>query len=112
MNYTATHHPTEEALVECALHPGDEELLAHIEQCTQCSDYVDDIRMVSEEITALDDEPVPERVNTKILAIARSKRPENYVLNFLQNWYKNPFLIGLVTIALIMLLYALVMLQL
>jgi hypothetical protein len=112
MSYTATHHPTEEALVECALHPADEELLAHIEQCTQCSEYVEDIRMVSKEITALDDEPVPERVNAKIMAIARSKRPENYVMTFLQNWYKNPFLIGLATIALIMLLYTMVMLHL
>ena len=112
MSYTATHHPTEESLVECALHPADAELLAHIEQCTQCSEYVEEIRMVSHEITALDDESVPERINVKILAIAHSKRPENYVLTFLQNWYKNPFLIGLVTIALILLLYVLVMVNL
>ena len=109
--YTSTHHPTEEALVECALHERDELLLAHIEQCTQCSDYVEEIRMVSRDIAAIDDEPIPERVNAKILAIARSKRPGNFLYTFVQTWYRNPFLIGLVTVGLVLLLYALFMLQ-
>lgn len=106
MNYTASQHPTEDVLVDCALHEGDAMLLAHIEQCTQCSEYIDDIRTVSNDISALDDEPIPERINAAILSIARKKRPDNYVLNFLQTWYKNPFLIGMVTIAIVLLLYA------
>ena len=112
MNYTASHHPTEDALVECALHECDEMLLTHIEQCTQCSEYVEDIRTVRRDIEALDDEPIPERVNAAILAIARKKRPENYVFTFLQSWYKNPFLIGIITVGVILLLYAVLMLHL
>jgi hypothetical protein len=112
MNTTASHHPTEEALVECALHEGDEMLLAHIEQCTQCSEYIEDIRLVTRDITALDDEPVPERINAAILSIARKRQPDNYVLNFLQTWYKNPFLIGMVTIGIVLLLYAVLVMHL
>lgn len=112
MNSTASYHPTEEALVECALHEGDKLLLAHIEQCTQCSEYIEDIRTVSRDIVSLDDEPIPERINTAILSIARKKRPENYMVNFLQSWYKNPFLIGIVTVGIILLLYAVLSLHL
>lgn len=101
-----TNHPTEEALVECALNVGDGKILAHIEQCSQCSDYIEEVRTVSRDIAAIDDEPVPERLASKILAIAHCKRPENFVMTFLQTWYNNPFLIGLATVGAILLLYA------
>lgn len=104
----SSQHPSEEVLVECALHEADAVLLAHIEQCAECSEFVEDIRMVGHDISSLDDEPIPERINAAILAIARKKRPENYVWNFIQSWYKNPFLVGIVTIAVILLLYVLV----
>jgi hypothetical protein len=112
MSLSTIHHPTEEALVDCALHESDEKLLAHIEECTQCSEFVEEIRMVTRDIAAIDDEPVPERVNAAILAISRSKRPGNFLFTFIQNWYRNPFLIGLATIGLILLLYAVLVLHL
>ena len=112
MNYRSSHHPTEEALVEYALHEADEALLTHIEQCTTCNEFVEEIRIVRNDIAAMEDEPVPERISSAILAIARRKRPENYVMNFLQSWYKNPFLIGIVTVGVILLLYALLTLHL
>ena len=112
MNSTMTNHPTDEALVECALDECDAKILAHIEQCSQCSDYIEAIRTVSRDIAAIEDEPVPERLAAKILAIAHSKRPDNYLMTFLQTWYKNPFLIGIATVGVILLLYALLSLQL
>jgi hypothetical protein len=112
MNNTLSHHPTEEALVDYALHDADEALLEHIEQCMECSEFVEDIRTVGNDIASLDDEPVPERLSAAILAITRKKRPENYVLNFLQSWYKNPFLIGIVTIGMVLLLYVVLLLHL
>ena len=112
MNYTLSEHPPEEALVECALHEADAALLAHIEQCSECSGFVDDIKSVSGDIASFDDEPVPERLSATILAIARKKRPENFLVTFLQSWHKNPFLIGIVTIAIILLLYAVLMMHL
>ena len=111
MSTTMTNHPTEDALVECALNEGDAMLLAHIEQCSRCSDYVEEIRTMSREIASLDDEPVPERLGASILAIARGKRPQNYVWTFLQTWYKRPFLIGIVTVGVILLLYVLLVLH-
>ena len=112
MNYTTSHHPTEETLVECALHEADALLLEHIEQCAECSEFVEDIKTVQRDIVSLEDEPVPERISAAILAISRKRRPENYVLNFLQTWYKNPFLIGVLTVAVILLLYVLLSLHL
>ncbi len=104
---TTTTHPTEEVLVECALDKGNEVQLEHIKQCPQCRDYVEEIRSVYKDISSIDEEPVPERLAAKILAISRSKRPQNFVWNFLQTWYKNPFLIGIVTVGAILLLYGL-----
>jgi len=108
MSYTATQHPTEEALCACALHECDEELLKHIEQCAACSEYVEEIRTISHDIASIEDEPVPERLNASIMAITRAKE-KSRVVTILQTWYKNPFLIGILTIAVILLLYALVM---
>ncbi|MBN1307899.1 MAG: hypothetical protein JXA18_08285 [Chitinispirillaceae bacterium] len=112
MNSTMNDHPTDEALIECALEESDGKLRVHIEQCPQCSDYIEEIRTVSRDIAAIEDEPVPERLATKILAIAHGKRPENYVMTFLQTWHKNPFLIGCATAGAILLLYALLSLHL
>ncbi len=111
MNHATFNHPSEEALVECALHECDEMLLAHIEECVQCREFVDEIRTLSNEIADIEDDPVPERLCAKILAISRSRRPQNYLLTFLQHWYKKPFLIGIVTIGAILLLYALMSLN-
>lgn len=67
---------------------------------------------MSRDIASLDDEAVPQRLSASILAIAASgKQPQNYVWTFLQTWYKRPFLIGIATIGVILLLYALLMLH-
>lgn len=111
MSYTTLHHPTEEALCACALHECDEELLKHIEQCTTCSEFVEDMRSISEEIASIKDEPLPERLDAAIMAIARHKE-KSRVVTILQTWYKNSFLIGMLTIGIVLLLYAVVMLLL
>jgi hypothetical protein len=108
MSYTTTHHPTEEALCDCALHECDEELLKHIEQCVQCSEYVEGIRSISHDIASIKDEPVPERLNAAIMAITRCKE-KSRIVTVVQTWYKNPFVIGILTIGLILLLYAVYM---
>lgn len=105
---TIDRHPAEDALIDYALHESDAEILSHIEECAQCGDFVTEIRMVTSDIADIDDEPVPQRVCDAILAISRGRRSENYLLTFLQNWYRNPFLIGLATIGLILLLYAVI----
>lgn len=111
MSYTTLHHPTEELLCECALYECDEELLKHIESCSECSEYVEDIRSISKDIAQIPDEPVPQRLDATILAIARHKE-KSRVVTILQTWYKKPFLVGMFTVGAILLLYAVVMLLL
>lgn len=105
MSYTSTCHPTEEALCECALHECNDELVKHLGECTQCNEFVEDVRTISHDIAALKDEPVPERLDAAILAITRCKE-KNRIVTALQTWYKHPFWIGIVTIGFILLLYA------
>lgn len=111
MSNPAITHPSEDTLVEYALHECDEMLLAHIGECVQCREFVEEILTLSNDIATIEDDPVPERLCEKILAISRSRRSRNYLLTFLQSWYKKPFLIGIATVGAILLLYALMLLN-
>jgi predicted anti-sigma-YlaC factor YlaD len=111
MTTTTSSHPTEEMLFEYALNEGDLALPDHLERCTECSDYIEEVRTVARDIAAMEPAPVPERLSTAILAISRSRRPQNFIQTFLQTWYKNPFIIGLATVGAVLLLYALFSLQ-
>ncbi len=105
-------HPAEDLLVECALCEGESTVLEHVEHCPRCSEFVGEVRAVTRDIAAIDDEPVPERVCARILAIAHNGKPDNFVQTFLQTWYRKPFIIGLATIALVLLLYTIFILNL
>lgn len=108
MRYSTTSHPSEDALVEYALDTYDEELLQHIEQCSSCSEFVEEITHISGDIKTIAEEEIPERTQARIIAIARCKR-KSHVEVAIQTWYKNPFLIGILTVAFILLLYAVAM---
>jgi hypothetical protein len=97
MSYTTICHPSEEILVDCALHETNDEVQNHLFECTECNSFVQDVQMMKEDIAGICDEEIPQYLENKVLAIAKLNRPENYLYTFLQNWYKNPFLIGIIT---------------
>ncbi|NLE00482.1 MAG: DUF3379 domain-containing protein [Fibrobacter sp.] len=105
MSYTATNHPSEEILVGCALDEIDAEVAKHISECDTCNEFVKDIRAIEKDIETIGEAEIPEYLNKKVLSITKMNRPGNYLQSFLQNWYKNPFFYGMLTILAVILSY-------
>lgn len=97
MNYTAINHPSEEILTDCALDVVDSEVEHHLSECQQCKEFIEDVRMISNDIASLGEQDVPQHLHEKILSICRNKMHKN-LLTFIQSWYKNPFFYGILTI--------------
>ncbi|NLL13093.1 MAG: DUF3379 domain-containing protein [Fibrobacter sp.] len=104
MNYTADCHPSEEILTGCALDNADDELLIHLEECSQCSEFVEDIRNICHEIADLEEQQIPQHLHDKIMAIVSQKKGSK-VINFIQNWYRNPFFYGIMTVLFVIIVY-------
>ena len=97
MNYSIDNHPSEEVLLENALHfDGEEEIRAHLNECEECSEFVDEMQMIGKDICDIKEEDIPFQLQSKILSITKKKQGKSVVV-YLQNWYKNPFLFGLIT---------------
>jgi predicted anti-sigma-YlaC factor YlaD len=97
MKYTATIHPSEEILAGCALDSVDEEIRDHLAECSQCSEFVEDMRTICQEIADLDEQQIPLYLHEKILAIA-NQRKNSKIVTVIQNWYRNPFFYGIMTV--------------
>ncbi len=96
MKYSAINHPTEDSLVSFALQlDGDEEVRKHLDDCQECLEYTDEIRMVGEDIEKIEEQEIPSDVQNRILSIARKKTGMENVSLLLRDWYKKPFLYGL-----------------
>lgn len=104
MKYSAFVHPTEDVLTKCALN-NDVELEEHLFVCKECRDFVDDVRTISSDIADLDKIEIPEYLHEKIMAITNKKRKKLFP-SFIQNWYKNTFFYGVLTILFVILIYA------
>jgi len=105
MNYTANCHPSEEILTGCALDDADDELRVHLAECSQCSEFVEDIRTICHEIADLEEQQIPQQLHEKIMAIANQQKGAK-VITFIQNWYKNPFFYGIMTVLFVIIMYA------
>ncbi|MFP4162749.1 MAG: hypothetical protein ACLFQB_03360 [Chitinispirillaceae bacterium] len=109
MGYTIKEHPTEEELIEFAL--GEqigEEIREHVQSCTCCSEYIEEMKNVKEAFQEIEDVEVTPSVTNKIFAATKKKTFQSRAMVFIQNWYKYPFLLGLLTIGAILLFYYLV----
>lgn len=105
MNYTDNCHPSEETLTSCALDNASDELRDHLAQCSQCSEFVEDVRTICQKIESFDELQIPQHLHEKILAITSQKKSAKVVI-FIQNWYKNPFFYGIMTAFFAIVVYA------
>jgi len=105
MSYTITNHPSEEVLTDCVLDKIDAEVEHHLEECSECKEFVDDLRTISNDIAALEDKEVPQHVFEKIMAISHQKK-RSKILTFVQSWYKNSFFYGILTVLFVIIMYA------
>lgn len=105
MSYSTSCHPSEEVLTGCALEKADTDVLHHLDQCAECSEFVEDVRTIKNEIAALGDEQIPMYLHEKIMAIVHQKK-HSMIITFIQNWYKNPFFYGILTALFSIIVYA------
>jgi hypothetical protein len=108
-------HPAEEDLMEFALGNGRKELRAHVTACEVCARTVKEFGEVGRQVASLADEEVPDRVEQRVLKLARhgpvhghqgAKGPgQGFGIGAL---FSNPVLITLLILLLLMVLYFLV----
>jgi hypothetical protein len=92
------NHPSEDSLISCALLEGDEEVSEHLFQCETCNEFVEDIRIICNDISSIEEEDVPLSLQKRILNITKRKKTHCRLLDFIQTWYRNPLVIGMITI--------------
>ncbi len=105
MSYTANYHPSEEILTTCALDKADQELRVHLAECSQCSEFVEDVRTICHEINFFDEQQIPLHLHEKIMAITGQKKSAKFII-FIQNWHSNPFFYGIMTAFFAIIVYA------
>jgi anti-sigma factor RsiW len=91
---TGITHPTEEQLCSCAIGDCSEATRRHLETCSDCREYVDSIKSISDDIAGLGDESVPEHLDEAVLDIIgrerRKKRHQAFMFGSI-----NPLTLGL-----------------
>jgi hypothetical protein len=113
MTYSLLNHPSEDSLISCALQGGDDEVRQHLEECQACLEYTEEIREIGEDIRKIEEEEIPPGVQSRILSMAKKKTGMENVFLFLRDWYKKPFIYGLLSaLAAIMFYFAFELLHL
>jgi hypothetical protein len=103
-----TDHPTEEQLMEFALDgSGVPDIGRHVESCAACATTVAEFRTVCERVASIDEEDIPERVERRVLNIARHGRSRGGPAG-IGALLSNPFLIALIVALVVVFLYYLV----
>lgn len=97
MNYTVDNHPTEEVLSLCALDDKCDGIESHLQYCDSCRELVDEIRAIKSDLVSFSEEEIPATVNERILSIMKDKNRENKLPMFVLDWYKRPFIYGIIT---------------
>lgn len=105
MNYTVDNHPTEEVLGLCALDDQCSEIEQHLEYCESCKEYIDDIRSIKHEIASITEDEIPPALDQRILSIMKDKGKSKSIPPFILEWYKRPFIYGILTVMAALLLY-------
>ncbi len=109
MGYTIIDHPTEEELIEYAVDGVQrEEILEHLASCSNCSEFIEEMKSVKDAFGNLEDEDVSPSVTEKIFAATKKETFKDVAMSYIQNWYKYPFFLGLLTIGAVLLFYFLI----
>ncbi|MDG5816137.1 hypothetical protein QA601_13670 [Chitinispirillales bacterium ANBcel5] len=105
MSDTVQKHPSEEELIQYALGQECGELEEHITTCSQCYEFVEEMRIVKAAFSHIDEQPVSGSVRNKIFESIKKDTSLSKISHFIQHWYTYPFFIGLLTIFWVLFLY-------
>lgn len=107
MNTEKDEHPSQEQLAEFAVENGDQAVARHLEACPSCARYVKELHALAQALHALPDADLPDQVWKNVNAALHKKKFLWLSVSDITvtNWHKNPLLICLALIALILFLY-------
>lgn len=91
-------HPSEDLLISCALLEEGQDISEHLFECESCSEYIEDIRTICNEISSIEEEDIPLSLQKKIFYITKKRKKHYKLPNSIQTWYHNPIVIGIITI--------------
>jgi len=92
------NHPSEDLLISCALLEVDEDISEHLFECESCSEYIEDIRTICNDISSIEEEDIPLSLKKKIFHITKKRKKHYRLFNSIQTWYRNPLVIGIMAI--------------
>jgi hypothetical protein len=100
-------HPSQEQLAEFAVENTDQTIARHLEACPSCARYMKELHAVAQALHGLPDEDIPDQVWKNVNAVLHKKKFLWLSVSDISvtNWHKNPLLICLALIALILFLY-------
>ena len=109
MTTIAKDHIAEEQLIAHSLGELNDDVVQHIGTCERCAHYVQDIEQLKIKLKTMgNDDEVPAHLAKQILAVAHSKKRPDNQFDFISNWYKNPFVLGLIVAGLTVIVYVIV----
>ncbi len=100
-------HPLEDVLVDYVLDHEDTEITNHLVSCPSCSRYVKEIGTIKKTLQALGDEDVPDSLRNEILNSIKNKNIlSGQCFSFdIVTWYRNPLIVGIGIIGVVIFLY-------
>ncbi len=107
MNQLQDTHPGEDDLIAYAVNGEEGVHKEHIESCPACARYVKEIRTIKTTIQSLPDKEVPEKIRKAILSSIKHRSLfGNQWFHFeISTWYKNPIVVGLGVVGIVIFLY-------
>lgn len=107
MNQLNNEHPHDDRLIAYAMNGDYGDIKNHVDSCPSCSRYVKELRTIKIALQSLPDEEVPEKLRKAILRTIKNK--SHYLSQWFEfncaTWYKNPFILGIGIICVIIFLY-------
>ncbi len=100
-------HPLEDVLIDYVLDVEDPEIKDHLGSCPSCSRYVKEIGTIKQTLQSLPDEDVPESLRNDILNTVKNKNilSGQWVTFDVATWYRNPLIMGMGIIGVVIFLY-------
>ncbi len=104
MSKITDEHPSKDILAAYALGEEDNNVTSHISSCTECQEYIAEVKSISSVIEKFPEEDVPVNLQDKILKSIDRKGSSWFEFNSTKRII-NPFLISLGLIGLTILFY-------
>ncbi len=96
MSNSVAEHPTEEALIAFALDGVGDDAKNHIRECPSCARYVKEVSLACGAVRDIAEEEIPIDLRRRILSHVQPRVSQRVgTWGKLEEWYRNPLVVGL-----------------